>query len=329
MTSAATPLTLERRVFQFDVARRLDRWLHVMPHPAPVVEVASHHVAAARWGAARGSLDSVAVEVLPAGAIMPSAVETNLTQPDAVRSALRAVLARVPDRGAPVALLIPDSVVRIFILPFDNLTRRSREALPLLRWRLKKSVPFDVEETVISWMRQAGKDGGLEVVTAVARQRIVREYEEALEAAGAHSCVVLSSALATLPLLEEGGTTLLLRLSGKTLTTVIVRGQGMCVYRVTEMPAEAESLDLQIVLGEVFPVIAYYNDTWGAEIDRAWIAGFGEKEPAICDDLARELKISVGPLSDAEGARELGSGAQEMVRHGLSALAGWTMNRGS
>ena len=59
---------------------------------------------------------------------MPSPVDTNVTQPDAVRSALRSVLARVPDRGNPVALLVPDPVVRVFILPFESLPRRAEEA---------------------------------------------------------------------------------------------------------------------------------------------------------------------------------------------------------
>ena len=59
---------------------------------------------------------------------MASPVETNVTQPDAVRSALRDVFNRVPTRGAPLALLIPDPVVRVFILPFDTLPRRADEA---------------------------------------------------------------------------------------------------------------------------------------------------------------------------------------------------------
>src|SRR5581483_12156672 len=134
-------------------------------------------------------------------------------QPDAVRSALRAVLSRVPDRGAPVALLVPDPVVRVFILPFESLPRRSEEALPVLRWRLRKSVPFDVEETVVSWMRQSGHQGNLEVVTSIARRSIIREYEEILENLGAKNVVVLSSTLSTLPLLEERGSTLLARIS--------------------------------------------------------------------------------------------------------------------
>ena len=115
---------------------------------------------------------------------MASPVETNITQPDAVRSALRAVFQSRSGPWRSVALLVPDPVVRVFILPFDTLPRRADEALPLLRWRLKKSVPFDMDETVVSWTRQSGRDGNLEVVTAVARQRIIREYEEIVESVG-------------------------------------------------------------------------------------------------------------------------------------------------
>ncbi len=57
------------------------------------------------WGAI---LKHYAVEPLPAGAVMASPVDANVVQPEAVRTALRKVLARVPLRGAPIALLIPD-----------------------------------------------------------------------------------------------------------------------------------------------------------------------------------------------------------------------------
>ena len=50
---------------------------------------------------------------------------------------------------------------------------------------------------------------------------------------------------------------------GKTLTTVIVNGANLCVYRSTEMAGEAPLLDPQAMLDEVFPAIAYYQDTWG------------------------------------------------------------------
>lgn len=320
---------LATRFYQMGIVQRIDRWLNAMPHPPLVVEIAGQHVAAARWGNTRGHLDGLAVEPLPLGAIMASTVETNVTQPDAVRSALRRVFGRVPANGAQVALLVPDPCVRVFILPFDNLPRRYDEALPLMRWRLKKSVPFDVDETVVSWMRQTGRDGNLEVVIAVARQVIIREYEQIIESLGAHAGVVLSSTLAALPLLEERGATLLVRLCGKMMTTVIVNGPNLCVYRGTEMRAEAALLDPQAMLEEIFPAVAYYQDSWGTPIDRARLAGFGGKEALFGQALAAELRIAVGAISDAEGALALDGPAKDLVPQGLDALAGWMMNQNS
>ena len=325
----ANPPSIESRFFQFGLIRRLDRWLNVMPHPSMVVEIAADHVAAAHWGNSRGSVDACAIEPLQVGSIMASPVETNVTQPDAVRSALRAVFNRVPDRGAPLALLVPDLVVRVFILPFDSLPRRSDEALPVLRWRLKKSVPFDVDDTVVSWMRQAGPHGNLEVVTAIARKSILREYEEIVESLGARNNIVLSSTLATLPLLEERGATLLARISGKTLTTVVVSGSNLCVYRGTDMLAEADILDPATILEEIFPAVAYYQDTWGGTIDRARLSGFGSRERELRETLEMELKFAVTPLGDSEGARALNSPASDMVHQNLDALVGWMMNEGA
>ena len=176
--------SLATQFFQIGAVRRIDRWLHTTPQPSVVVEIADDHVAAAQQGSGHGKLDAFAVEPLPTGSVMASPLETNVTQPDTVRSALRRVFHSVPAHGESVALLVPDPVVRVFILPFDTLPRRAEEALPLLRWRLKKSVPFDMDETVVSWMRQNGREGNLEVVTAVARQQILREYEEIIESLG-------------------------------------------------------------------------------------------------------------------------------------------------
>lgn len=329
MIDPATAYSLEARFFRIGLVRRVNRLLRVMPHPTVVVEIAQDRIAAARWSTTGVQLESVAFEALPPGSLMPSPVENNITQPDAVRSAFRSVVERVRDNDAPIALLIPDPVVRLFILPFEGLTRRRKDALPLLRWRLKKSVPFDMEETVLSWTRQAGKSGDLEIVTAVARQGIIREYEEIAESAGAQAAVLVSSTLATLPLLEEHGATLLVRLCGKTLATVVVRDSKLCVYRATEMPAEAALLDPQAVLEEIFPAIAYYQDTWGASIDRARISGFGAREGLFRSALAGELKVAAEPLADAEGAQGLDVPAKDLFREGFDALAGWAMNGGA
>ncbi|HKS82796.1 MAG TPA: hypothetical protein VJR23_14930 [Candidatus Acidoferrales bacterium] len=326
MTSSPS---LSTQFYQLGVVRRVERWLNAMPHPSLALEIAPDHVAAARWGGSHGNLESYAIEPLPPGAVMPSPVDANIRQPDAVRVAVRKVLHRVPDRGTPLALLLPDPVVRVFILPFETLPRRSDEALPILRWRLKKSVPFDVEETVVSWARQKSRQGTLEVLTAVARQRIVREYEEAVESQGANVGVVLSSTLAVLPLVEERGATLLVRMAGRTFTTVVVNGGTLCVYRSSEMHADSSVLDPQAILDESFPAVAYYQDTWGTTVDRVRISGAGPREEIFRKALTEELKVSVGTLADAPDVLSLSSSAKDLVHQDLDALVGWNLNEGA
>ena len=320
--------SLASQFFNLGLVRWIDRWLNAMPHPSLVAEISSTHVAAAQWSKVGRHLEVHAIEPLPIGAVMASPVDANVIQPEAVRAALRKVMTRVPPRGAPIVLLIPDPVVRVFILPFETLPRSADEALPLLRWRLKKSVPFDVDETVVSWMRQTGKEGALEVVTAVARQRIVREYEEVLEALDAKPKVILSSTLAALPLLSDSGATLLVRMSGKTMTTVITRDGNLSIFRSTEMSSDAATLDVQSMLDEIFPAVAFYRDTWGGSPDRARITGFGAREELFRRALADELKSSVGSLADSEGAASLDSSAKDLMQHDLDALVGWMLNEG-
>jgi type IV pilus assembly protein PilM len=298
-----------------------------MPHPAPVIEIGPDRIAAARWDGPR--LQSYAAEPLELGSLMPSPVETNITQPDAVRRALQRVFSRVGNISGQAALLVPDPVVRVFILPFENLPRRAEDALPLLRWRLKKSVPFDVEETAVSWSRQTARYGTLEIVAAVARQGIIREYESLVETFGVQPNVVLSATLATLPLVTENGASLLMRMSGRTLTTAIVRETTLCLYRSTEMPSSVAQLDPKWVLEEVFPATAYYQDSWGGTLDRALLSGFQGRETVFQAAVENELKIPARTLAAGEGAVSLDRTAQDLVQLGLDPLVGWMANEGA
>ena len=304
---------------------RATSWLDAMPHPDCVCEVAADHVAAARWSKTGGKLEASAHEAIEAGVLNPSPVDTNVVNGESLRNSLRKVLTRVAPRGEPVALLLPDPVVRVFILPFETLPRNAAEALPILRWRLKKSVPFDVENTSISWMRQTARDGSLEVITAVARLPIVREYEEAVEAAGMVPGVVLSSTLACLPLLDESGATMLVRMRGQTLTTVIVRGEYLCVYRASSMPG-GRMAEAKVISDEVFPAVAYYQDNYGGELDRVLVAGFGEEQEAMERSLTADLKAPVIPLSGGEAGRGMENEARSLINIGQEALVGWNAN---
>jgi len=175
-----------------------------MAHPPLAIEISVDRVAGVRWTRA-GSIESFAVEPLPAGVIVPSAVESNLLDISVLRTAFATVCGRLHAKDEDVAMLLPDPAIRVLVQHFEEFPRSPEAALPMLRWKLKKSIPFEVDETLISYMRQAPREHGVDVVIALARNQVVREYEALAEFAGLRAGVILSSSLAAVALLEARG----------------------------------------------------------------------------------------------------------------------------
>src|SRR5712672_4266691 len=169
-----------------------------MPHPHLAIEFSPDRMAAARWKGT--SVDDFTVETLPPAALVPSAVEGNIINASALKSAMSNIVSRLRAKDQDVALILPDPVIRVFVQHFEQFPRSPQEAVPMLRWKLKKSVPFEADETIISYMRQAPREEGVDVVTALGRLRIVREYETLAEAVGLSPGVVMSSSLAAVTL---------------------------------------------------------------------------------------------------------------------------------
>lgn len=198
----------------------------------------------------------------------------------------------------------------------------------MLKWKLKKSVPFEVDETLISYMRQAPREGGVDVVTALGRLRIVREYEALAESAGLHPGVVLSSSLAAIALLEDRRPTLLARVSGASLTTAIVRDGILCGYRCTDLPARATELTPQMLLDEVYPVAAYYQDTWQEGIQLVNVAGLGNRLPEFVPPLEREFHCQVRALlHSAVSEGRLNEESRPLADRELEGLLGWMLKK--
>ena len=318
---------IRQGIYQSAFVRRIAHWLDAPPHPLVVCEIAPGHVAAARWTRATWALEEFAIEPLSPGAVVPTAVETNLLNVAEVRAAVARVFARLNVKGQEAALLVPDPVVRVFVLHFDVFPRSQAEALPLLRWRLKKSVPFEAEETLISFMRQAPREEGVDIVTGLARLRIVREYEQLVESVGMAAGVVMSSSLAAVPLLDDQRPSLLARVSGTSLTTAIVREGVLCGYRCTELPAEASQVSPQMLLDEIYPLAAYYQDSWQEGIASVRLAGLGGRVEDFCRPLEQELRCPVSALlSSAATEGRIASDMHPLAEHDLDSLIGWRLD---
>ena len=208
--------------------------------PPAAVEITPEGVLAAAIPAP-GQPPVYAFEPLAPGALLPGIGEPNLRAPDAVADAIRSTLDQVSPRTRAVTLVVPDTVVRVFVLDFDSLPSKSVEAFPVLRFRLRKMVPFDVEHAGLSYQVLTENKNECKVLAAVLPGPVLAEYEGAVRAAGYEPGAVLSSSLAALETVDFLEAVLIANLSPLALTTCILRSVMTIEVEVVSAKADSSS----------------------------------------------------------------------------------------
>jgi type IV pilus assembly protein PilM len=274
--------------------------------PPAAIELAPEGVLAAARPAP-GQPPVYAYQPLPAGALAPGIGEPNVRNTEAVVGAIRAALGQVSTKTRAVTLVLPDTVVRVFVLDFDSLPDKAAEIIPVLRFRLRKMVPFDVEHAGLSYQLLAEKRTDVRVLTAVIPAPILQEYEAAVRAAGYEPGAVLPSSLAALAALESLEALLTANLSGVALTTSITNGQDLLLYRTLDLP-EDPGQRLREVQRGIAVAAAYYEDKLQAKPSKLHYAGVGgaeqfarwidDPELAVIDLAPRPETFVTTPLGD-------------------------------
>src|SRR3984957_14718617 len=188
---------------------------HNSARPKLACEIASDRILAGRIADDGDGLEACSARELAPGSVVPDLVENNLRQADAVRSAIEDALGSVGGRSKDVIAIVPDAAVRVVLLEFDTLPADDEEAAGVVRFRMKKSLPFDVDKARVSYHAQKTA-AGVRVVAAVALATVVEDYEAAFRDAGFSPGVVLPSMLAALGAAEAQKPTLVVKVDART-----------------------------------------------------------------------------------------------------------------
>src|ERR1700686_1758427 len=124
---------------------------------------------------------------LDAGVLTASPAHDNIQQPHAVLDRIHRLVPPNGHRKRRAALILPDYCARVAVLDFDAFPSQPHEQLALLRFRMKKSVPFDVDSAIVSYVvqaRGAGDGAKVEVLAALMGAEIVAHYEAPFRNAG-------------------------------------------------------------------------------------------------------------------------------------------------
>ncbi len=134
--------------------------------PTLACEIAADRVLAGRAADTGRMVAMASARELAPGTMVPDLMEANLRDGTAVRQAIESALGGVGARSRDVIAILPDTSVRVVLLDFETLPAKPDEAEAVVRFRLKKSLPFDPSDARISYHAQStGK--GMRAVAAV------------------------------------------------------------------------------------------------------------------------------------------------------------------
>lgn len=249
--------------------------IRTVPSPDVAVEIAGHRVSAAMIDI-RGGRPVVAAhasEPLPAGLLVPSLNAVNVHDRAALIGALGRVLDRLGGRPRRVGLIVPDAIARVSLVRFEKVPARSHELDQLIRWQVRKTAPFPIEDAQVSSVPGLRTPEGQEFIVSLARRTVVEEYEGLCAEVGSHAGIVdlatfnlINAVLAGSP--APSGDWLLVNVAIDSASIAIVRGAHLIFFRNRLADTDGSIADL------VHQTAMYYEDRLsGAGFSRVVLAG--------------------------------------------------------
>jgi hypothetical protein len=258
--------------------------------PTAAVEIAATRVSGAslEWRGGQPALAAHALEILPDGALVSSLTAANVVDRAAVSGALGRVLERL-GRPRRIALVVPDPVAKVSLIKFERVAARAEDLGELVRWQVRKTAPFPIDEAQISYVAGQQTPDGHEFVVSLARRDVIVEYEQLAAAEGAHAGIVdlatfnvINAVLASGSPVGSGfsrtkseaatpdGDWLLVNVAPDYVTLAILRGPHLIFFRNRAAETDGTLADL------VHQTAMYYEDRLsGAGFARVLLAGAG------------------------------------------------------
>ncbi len=260
------------------------------PQPLWACEFTPQHVIVAGVDSSRKRIAGSVAAPLQEDSLAGSLSERNLLNSDAALEVTRDALKAAGVRGFEICAVIPDESSRIAFLTVDSLAGTAADRESFIRWKLKKSVPFDVDSAQIAYQAlgpHTGPSGkGIDVIVALSPRSIVQEYEDLFERLDLHAGSVVPSTLAAMNLYpaaagSAGDDGLLVKIAPDSITTTVFQNHRPRFYRrVGRIP----------VYDAVYPTMMYYEDKLaGSRLAGAMVCGYDHDPQAEIAELQERL----------------------------------------
>jgi type IV pilus assembly protein PilM len=262
--------------------------------PAVAVEIASGRVSAAslEWRGGQPVVAMHATEPLPEGALVPSLTAANAHDRPVVMGALSRLLEKM-GRPRRIGLILPDVVARVSLVRFEQVPPRTQDLDRLVRWQVRKSAPFAIEDAQVSYVPGMRAEDGQEFIVTLARRDVIEEYEALCAEAGAHAGLVDLATLNVINAVLAGSGApsadwLLVNIAADYTSMALLRGRHLIFFRNRATDADGTLADM------VHQSAMYYEDRLkGAGFSRVILAGgaaAGAQQSGDIDQVRRSIE---------------------------------------
>lgn len=239
--------------------------------PQLACEITPDRVIVARTADKGTALDSYTSRAFGAGVLNPRLTDENILNSGTMKQAITDAFTTVGARSRDIVAILPDASVRIALLDFETLPEKRADADGVIRFRLKKAVPFDIEKASVSYdVFQA--DGKVRVLTAVMLSSVLAEYEAIFRELGYAPGVVIPSSLAALGNVDSAEPVMVIKSDASTTTLAIVADQKLLLFRTLENTGGISATGEQLI-EDVHASLVFFQDTYNMQVQRILLGG--------------------------------------------------------
>lgn len=288
---------------------QLHKWL-ADPPPEHVFEMTEY---ALTTGSSRVPTEQKRESLVERG-LTASPIAPNILKPQLYREALEKT-AGAAGKRAKAVLVIPDYAVRMAVLDFEEFPAGEEQRTALIRFRLRKSVPFPIDEAQLSYSVQFTDEKLVEVLAVAVARPILEDYERIFVDAGYKLGMVLPSIIAALPLcnVTKKGLTLLAKTTGFTLTVVLLEPGRVRLVRCVDLATgeeEAGTLPQRVkpeqsaavMVPLVQQTLAYAEDQLGNPVSLVLLSGFEGETETLGARITNDFDVPFRALTSRFGA---------------------------
>jgi len=253
--------------------------------PLWACELTSRHIIVAGVNRQRNKVKGKLAAELRTQNLTGSLTETNIANKESTRAAVLDALNQAGFEGSEIVVIVPDDAVRIAFLTVEKLSKDPQEQQTFIRWKFKKTVPFDVDSAQIAFRTLGTRtDGSADMLVTLSPRSVIQEYENLFDSMDIHAGFVMPSTLAALNLFNPPpADSLFLKIAPGCITTTIFQHGRMQFYRRVVEASVYES---------AYPTLMYYQDKLrGNALGQLVVCGYDMDDQDSMEELEDKLGL--------------------------------------